>query len=115
MQLPEEDEAQPGSEQDMKDNLKTAIDENELGRFFPEGDTYLDDVAKKAAELANDPNNSLKEPPQLRGLASLALYQPVIYCGEYLPTQLQHFDLIRVPRRRQCFDARQLEHGATMG
>lgn len=66
----------------MKDNLTAAIDENGLSRFFPPGDTYLGDIAKKAAELANDPNNSLKEPPQLRGLAHLALYQPVIYCGE---------------------------------
>jgi hypothetical protein len=38
-------------------------------------------VAQKAAELKNDPNNPLNSPEQLKDLATLALYQPVIYCG----------------------------------
>jgi hypothetical protein len=54
-----------------------------LDKFFPPGDTYLDDVAKKAAELKDDPNNLLNQPSQLQGLANLALYQTVLYCGTY--------------------------------
>lgn len=53
-----------------------------LERFFPPGDPYVQQVADKAAELKNDPNNLLNTPAQLDALAKLALYQPILYCGK---------------------------------
>ena len=52
-----------------------------LEKFFPPGDSYLDEVAEKAAGLKKDPNNILNDPNQIQGLATLALYQTVLYCG----------------------------------
>jgi hypothetical protein len=63
--------------------VNDTVKDNGLGDFFPPGDTYPEEVAKKAAELKNDPNNPLKSPEQLKDLATLALYQPVIYCGRF--------------------------------
>ncbi|KAF2758741.1 ankyrin [Pseudovirgaria hyperparasitica] len=74
---------EPKTVEDFKNNLQDAINENGLGRFYDKpGDTYLDDVAKQVFDLKNDPSNPLQEPPELQGLANLALYQPVIYCDD---------------------------------
>ncbi|GAB1310587.1 hypothetical protein MFIFM68171_00797 [Madurella fahalii] len=73
---------EPVTVADFKENLNDAVSSGNLDRFFPPGDTYLDDVAKKAAGLKNDPNNPLNEPIQLQGLANVALYQTVLYCDD---------------------------------
>ncbi|OJD26243.1 hypothetical protein ACJ73_02379 [Blastomyces percursus] len=64
---PEEelDEEQPETGEDFKNN------------------TYVNEVAEKAAALKDDPNNWLKSPSQLQGLATVALYKPILYCGTY--------------------------------
>lgn len=59
------------------------MNSNGLERFFPPGNTYVKEVAEKVAALKNNPNNRLNSSSQLQGLAILALYQPVLYCGKY--------------------------------
>lgn len=55
---------------------------NGLDDFFPPGDPFIEKVAAKAVEVKNDPSNKLNTPDQIRDLTTLALYQPVLYCGE---------------------------------
>ncbi|KAJ0417681.1 hypothetical protein BJY00DRAFT_315629 [Aspergillus carlsbadensis] len=73
---------EPGSADDINQTLDDIVKDDGLGDFFPPGNTYPEEVAKKAAELKNDPNNPLNSPEQLKDLATLALYQPVIYCDD---------------------------------
>ncbi|KAL2378207.1 hypothetical protein RJZ90_006172 [Blastomyces dermatitidis] len=81
---PEEelDEEQPETVEDFKNSLNKVVNNDGLGRFFPPGNTYVNEVAEKAAALKNDPNNWLKSPSQLQGLATVALYKPILYCDD---------------------------------
>ncbi|KAL2825953.1 hypothetical protein BDW59DRAFT_161332 [Aspergillus cavernicola] len=82
---PEQEEEripEPGSAAEISKTLTEAVKGEGLDRFFPPGNTYIEEVAKKAALLKDDPNNLLNSPEQLRGLATLALYQPVLYCDD---------------------------------
>ncbi|KAH6849642.1 ankyrin repeat protein [Chaetomium sp. MPI-CAGE-AT-0009] len=73
---------EPETVADFKENLNEAVKSGGLERFFPPGDQYLEDVAKRAAELKKDPTNLLNDPSQIQGLADLALYQTVLYCDD---------------------------------
>ncbi|KAK6952423.1 hypothetical protein Daesc_006960 [Daldinia eschscholtzii] len=79
---PGEDVAEPQTVEDFKNNLNNAVKRGGLEKFFPPNDPYLNDVAKKAFQLKNDPKNKLNSPAQVDGLAKLALYQPVLYCDD---------------------------------
>ncbi|QSS51051.1 ankyrin repeat protein [Histoplasma capsulatum var. duboisii H88] len=68
--------------EDFKNSLDNIVNDDGLGRFFPPGNTYVKEVAEKTASLKNDPNNLLNSPSQLKGLATMALYQPIIYCDD---------------------------------
>ncbi|EER44012.1 ankyrin repeat protein [Histoplasma capsulatum var. duboisii H88] len=74
--------------EDFKNSLDNIVNDDGLGRFFPPGNTYVKEVAEKTASLKNDPNNLLNSPSQLKGLATMALYQPIIYCE--LETKRKH-------------------------
>ncbi|KAK5630436.1 hypothetical protein RRF57_006151 [Xylaria bambusicola] len=83
--LPGEDVSEPSTPEEFKKNLENMVARSPRGgleRFFPPGDPYVQQVAEKAAELKNDPNNLLNSPAQIDALAKLALYQPVLYCGK---------------------------------
>ena len=45
-------------------------------------DLYPEAQNGKAVEIKNDPTNVLKTPDQIRDLTTLALYQPILYCGK---------------------------------
>ncbi|KAF2962978.1 hypothetical protein GQX73_g10592 [Xylaria multiplex] len=68
----------PQTAKDFKQNLDIIIKESGLSGFFSE--SYLEEVAAKAATLRNDENNLLREPGQVTSLTKLALYQPVLFC-----------------------------------
>ncbi|KAI1121979.1 hypothetical protein F5Y10DRAFT_83801 [Nemania abortiva] len=76
-----DDVAEPQTVEDFKKNIDNAIKRGGLDRFYPPGDPYPQQVAEKAFQLKNDPKNLLNEPRQVDGLAKLALYQPILYCG----------------------------------
>ncbi|KAI0902991.1 hypothetical protein F4823DRAFT_620291 [Ustulina deusta] len=80
--LPGEDVSEPATPEEFKKNLENMVARGGLERFFPPGDPYVQQVADKAAELKNDPNNLLNTPAQLDALAKLALYQPILYCDD---------------------------------
>ncbi|KLJ11738.1 hypothetical protein EMPG_09649 [Blastomyces silverae] len=81
---PEEelDEEEPETAADFKNSLDKVINNDGLGKFFPPGNTYVNEVAEKAAALKDDPNNLLNSPSQLQGLATVALYKPILYCDD---------------------------------
>ncbi|KAK2786426.1 hypothetical protein FQN53_006581 [Emmonsiellopsis sp. PD_33] len=81
---PEEEieEREPQTAADFKVNLENVVNSEGLGRFFPPGSTYLNEVAQKAISLKDDPDNRLNSPSQLKGLATMALYQPILYCDD---------------------------------
>ncbi|OAT14499.1 hypothetical protein BDBG_18058 [Blastomyces gilchristii SLH14081] len=76
------DEEEPETAEDFKNNLNRTINNDGLGRFFPPGDTYVNEVAEKAAALRNDPNNRLNSPSQIQGLTTVALYKTILYCDD---------------------------------
>ncbi|KAL7619745.1 hypothetical protein AAE478_010287 [Parahypoxylon ruwenzoriense] len=77
-----EDIDNPTTDEDFEEGVNKYIEKSELGQFFSPGNEYLQNVAKKALELRDDPNNHLKKPDQIKGLVQLALYQPVFYCDD---------------------------------
>ncbi|KAI1631601.1 hypothetical protein F4809DRAFT_657658 [Biscogniauxia mediterranea] len=79
---PGEDVEEPRTVAEFKNNLDNAVRDGGLERFFPPGDPYVQQVAEKAASLKDDPSNLLNTPRQISCLATLALYQPVLYCDD---------------------------------
>lgn len=59
------------------------VEDSGLGEFFKGNSKFLQQVAEKAVELKKDPTNLLNTDAQIKDLTRLALYQPVLYCGEY--------------------------------
>lgn len=72
----------PRTVDDFKKGVEDYVKDSDLGQFFASSNDYLQKVAEKAVELKDDPRNHLKEPEQIKGLARLALYQPVFYCDD---------------------------------
>lgn len=71
----------PKTAAQFKQNLDIIVQESGLGKLYPPDDEYLNKVAARAAELRDDPNNPLNKPEQIGTLTRLALYQPILYCG----------------------------------
>ncbi|KAI8627918.1 hypothetical protein F5Y19DRAFT_440392 [Xylariaceae sp. FL1651] len=80
--IPGNDIEEPQTAADFKNNLDNMVARGGLEKFFPPGNTYLQEVANQAVALKSDPNNLLNSPAQLDALAKLALYQPVLYCDD---------------------------------
>ena len=68
--------------QNLEQSLDDYLDDNDLGKFFPPGDNFLKNLARKAAALASNPNSIYNDPDNVTRLTSLSLYQPVIYCDD---------------------------------
>ncbi|KAI2619927.1 hypothetical protein GGR54DRAFT_601838 [Hypoxylon sp. NC1633] len=77
-----QDITEPKTAADFNKNLDNMISRNGLGKIFPRGNPYVKQVAKKAAEMVNEPKNALRAPAQIDMLAKLALYQPVFYLDD---------------------------------
>ncbi|PWY79026.1 hypothetical protein BO83DRAFT_376512 [Aspergillus eucalypticola CBS 122712] len=63
---------------DLKTKLGDIVKENNLGNFFPSGSPFIDTVVEKAVDLNRDPDNLV----DVKDLAHLAFYQPVLYCDD---------------------------------
>ncbi|GBE84699.1 hypothetical protein SCP_0606790 [Sparassis crispa] len=68
--------------EDLQNNLTSYVSDTGLDQFFKPGDTFLQDLAKKAASLPDDPNSLYSKPDNVKRLTTLSLYQPVIYCDD---------------------------------
>ncbi|EZF30500.1 hypothetical protein H101_05867 [Trichophyton interdigitale H6] len=74
---PEKLKQQEPKEEFQKD-AREFIEKNDLNKFFPQDDPFLQTVVDKATELEANPDNTLNT----KDLTRLALYQPVMYCDD---------------------------------
>ncbi|KAJ3560792.1 hypothetical protein NP233_g10602 [Leucocoprinus birnbaumii] len=64
------------------ENVDTFVKDSPLERFFKDKPNYIQDLAKKATELKNDPNTPLGQPDLLPKVIKVTLHQQVIYCDD---------------------------------
>ncbi|KAF3177861.1 Ankyrin repeat and SOCS box protein 7 [Orbilia oligospora] len=65
------------------ENLHGFMKETDLGVIFDKQPDYLEKVAKNAEKLANDTTTDLGKPENIQDMIKLALFQTIIFCGEY--------------------------------
>ena len=75
------------TEQPTKDEFLENVDEfvknnSVLEVFFKDKKDFIQDLARKAAELEKDPNTSLGEKDVLPKVIKVSLHKQVIYCGK---------------------------------
>ncbi|KAL7823871.1 hypothetical protein V8C26DRAFT_384120 [Trichoderma gracile] len=87
--------------QQFQAGMMKFIGETGLGYFFAPGDQFLEDVAKKAAELQDDEKEVLKSKEDIQDMTKLSLYQPVFYCDDStsMKSGTRARDQIRLVRR----------------
>lgn len=52
-----------------------------LEAFFKDNKKFIQEIAKKAVDLANDPDTDLGSPEVLPKTIKVTMHQQVIYCG----------------------------------
>ncbi|KAE8147149.1 ankyrin repeat-containing domain protein [Aspergillus avenaceus] len=72
----------PETSEQFKHNINNIVQKCGLEDFYPPGDSYVDQVASKAAKLKKDPNATLNSSDDICNLARVALYQPILYCDD---------------------------------
>lgn len=70
------------------ENVNNFVKDSPLERFFKDKPNYIQDLAKKAVELKDDP---LGQPDLLPKVIKVTLHQQVIYCGMTLNSCLVRF------------------------
>jgi hypothetical protein len=73
------------------ENVDNFVKDSPLERFFKGKPNYIQDLAKKATELKNDPTTPLGQPDLLPKVIKVTLHQQVIYCGMSLNPCLVQF------------------------
>ncbi|KAJ7476924.1 hypothetical protein B0H11DRAFT_1304612 [Mycena galericulata] len=65
------------------ENIDNFVKENPtLERFFKGNPNYIQELAKKATELENDPSTPLGQPDMLPKTIKVTLHQQIIYCDD---------------------------------
>ncbi|KAJ6452278.1 hypothetical protein C8R45DRAFT_85992 [Mycena sanguinolenta] len=64
------------------ENVDEFVKNSPLERFFKGNPNYIQELAKKAAELKDDPNTPLGQPDLLPKTIKVTLHQQVIYCDD---------------------------------
>ena len=73
------------------ENVDNFVKGSSLERFFKDKPNYIQELAKKATELENDPTTPLGQPDLLPKVIKVTLHQQVIYCGMSLNPCLVQF------------------------
>jgi hypothetical protein len=73
------------------ENVDKFVKDSPLERFFKDKPNYIQDLAKKVTELANDKTTPLGQPDLLPKMIGVTLHQQVIYCGMSLNPCLVQF------------------------
>ena len=66
-----------------------------LERFFKDKKDYIQDLAQKAADLADDPETDLGDKDVLPKTVKVSLHQQVIYCGKSTRGELKFSSIQR--------------------
>ncbi|KAJ6452282.1 ankyrin repeat-containing domain protein [Mycena sanguinolenta] len=64
------------------ENVDEFVKNSPLERFFKGNPNYIQDLAKKATELKDDPNTPLGQPDLLPKTIKVTLHQQIIYCDD---------------------------------
>lgn len=67
-----------------------------LERFFKDKKDFIQDLARKAADLEQDPNADLGNSDVLLKTIKVSLHQQVIYCGKLSRVQAQRSPFLPV-------------------
>jgi hypothetical protein len=67
----------------MQEFLNDEVQQRNFGKFFSQNDPFLTNLAENANSLIrNDATTDLGKPDNIKRLARLSLYRPVIYCDD---------------------------------
>ena len=66
----------------MEQAIGDFLEDNDLTKFFSPGDDFLKDLARRATALSKDVATIYVNPDNVKRIANLSLYQPVIYCDD---------------------------------
>ncbi|KZT11209.1 uncharacterized protein LAESUDRAFT_258401 [Laetiporus sulphureus 93-53] len=80
--IPDVSKPEPVTVEEFSSAVNQYAHETNLEKFFAPGDPFLEELAKSAAALRNDPTTLLGSPKNIKRLIALSLYQPVIYCDD---------------------------------
>ena len=66
----------------MEQAIGDFLEDNDLTKFFSPGDDFLKDLARRATALSKDVATIYVNPDNVKRIANLSLYQPVICCDD---------------------------------
>lgn len=75
-------DGQPKDNAEFVANVKKAFQTTPAGRFFENNPRFIEELADKAAALANDPDTPICRENLLPKTAQVTMHQQVLYCGK---------------------------------
>ncbi len=86
-------EEQPNKDEFLKNVDKFVAKNSVLKVFFKDKRDFIQDLARNAANLAEDPDTDLGSKDLLPKTIKVSLHQQVIYCGELVPSSSAAFNI----------------------
>lgn len=78
---------QPTKADEFVKNVDKFVKDNAvLERFFKDKKDFIQELARKAADLEEDPDTDLGDSDLLPKTIKVSLHQQVIYCGKFVPS-----------------------------
>lgn len=75
-------DGQPNNKAEFVSNVRKAFEGTPAERFFKNNPKFIEELAEKAASLADDPNTPICGKDLLPKTAQVTMHQQVLYCGE---------------------------------
>lgn len=75
-------DGQPNNEAEFVSKVRKAFEGTPAERFFKNNPKFIEELAEKAASLADDPNTPICGKDLLPKTAQVTMHQQVLYCGE---------------------------------
>lgn len=73
---------QPNTKAEFVSNVRKEFEGTPAERFFKNNPKFIEELAEKAASLADDPNTPICNKDLLPKTAQVTMHQQVLYCGE---------------------------------
>lgn len=90
-------DGQPNTKAEFVSNVRKAFEGTPAERFFKNNPKFIEELAEKAASLADDPNTPICGKDLLPKTAQVTMHQQVLYCGECDDDiQIASSDIVRV-------------------
>lgn len=75
---------QPKTKAEFVASVRKAFQNTPAERFFKNNPKFIEELAEKAAALADDPNTPIFGKDLLPKTAQVTMHQQVLYCGKYI-------------------------------